>query len=74
MRILRDKHTPNLECGKPEPIPLPPSEPLKDEMQAFINMVKTNQPAPTDLTEALYVQRLLDRMEKHASQKLSNHH
>ena len=74
MRILRNKHTPNLECGEPEPIPLPPSEPLKDEMQAFINMVKTNQPAPTDLTEALYVQRLLDQMEKHASQKLSNYH
>ena len=73
MRILRDRHNPSLERGEPEPMPLPASEPLKDEMQAFVNMVKTNQPPPTDLTEALYVQRLLDRMQANASQKLSIH-
>ena len=73
MRIQRDPLNPNLERGEPEVIALPASEPLKDEMQAFVNMVKTNQAAPTDLTEALYVQNLLARMEKQASQNLTNH-
>ena len=49
--------------GDAVPIPLTPSEPLKDEMRAFINMTATNTPPPTDITEALYVQKLLARMQ-----------
>lgn len=71
MRIKRDALNPDLERGEAEAMPLPDSEPLKDEMQAFINMVKTNQPPRTDITEALYVQRLLNQMQMNADQKLS---
>lgn len=71
MRIKRDALNPDLERGEAEAMPLPDSEPLEDEMQAFINMVKTNQPPRTDITEALYVQRLLNQMQMNADQKLS---
>lgn len=71
MRIIRDDTTPDLERGEEQPIPLPASEPLKDEMRAFLTMINTNSPPPSDIAEALYVQRLLDRMEKGASQQLS---
>ena len=53
----------DLTHGDAVPIPLEPSEPLKDEMRAFINMTATNTPPPTDITEALYVQKLLARMQ-----------
>ncbi len=66
MRIIRDSIAPDLERGEPESIPLPASEPLKDEMRAFLAMIDTNTPPPSDITEALYVQRMLDRMERAA--------
>jgi hypothetical protein len=35
-------------------------------MRAFLAMIDTNTPPPSDITEALYVQRMLDRMERAA--------
>ena len=53
----------DITSGDAIPMPLEPSEPLKNEMQVFVNMVATNTPPPTDITEALYVQKLLARMQ-----------
>ena len=53
----------DLTRGDGVPMPLTPSEPLKDEMRAFMDMVATNTPPLTDMTEALYVQKLLARMQ-----------
>ncbi|MGB2437392.1 MAG: oxidoreductase, partial [Candidatus Puniceispirillales bacterium] len=71
MRIIRDTTSPDLSLGEGEPIPLPASEPLKDEMRAFLTMMETNTPPPSDIAEALYVQRMLERMEANAAQHLS---
>ena len=71
MRIIRDKTSPDLSLGEGEPIPLPASEPLKDEMRAFLTMMETNTPPPSDIAEALYVQHMLEQMEVNAAQQLS---
>ena len=47
----------------PVTLPVAESEPLKDEMQAFITCCQTGLPAATDITEALNVQIVLDQMQ-----------
>ena len=71
MRIIRHDSAPDLERGEAVPIPITASEPLKDEMRAFLTMIETNTPPPSDIAEALYVQRLLERMENSTAQHLS---
>ncbi len=39
------------------------SEPLKDEMRAFIQCCTTGSPAPSDIAEALNVQNVLNQMQ-----------
>jgi len=52
-----------VDRASPVALPVPEAEPLKDEMRAFITCCKTGAPAPSDITEALNVQTVLDRMQ-----------
>ncbi|MDA9639451.1 Gfo/Idh/MocA family oxidoreductase [SAR116 cluster bacterium] len=47
---------------KPQHLPLPESEPLKQEMRAFIECAETGRPPTTDIRDALAVQRVLETM------------
>lgn len=47
----------------PQPIAIAESEPLKDEMRAFIQVCNSGDPAPTDLQDALAVQAVLEKMQ-----------
>jgi UDP-2-acetamido-3-amino-2,3-dideoxy-glucuronate N-acetyltransferase len=47
----------------PVKLPIAESEPLKDEMRAFITCCRTGLPATSDITEALKVQIVLDQMQ-----------
>ena len=49
--------------ANPIALPVPEAEPLKDEMRAFIQTCKTGKPAPTDITEAIMVQQVLETMQ-----------
>lgn len=53
----------NLDRDQGEFIPLAEAEPLKDEMQNFIDAITTGQPPLTDGNEALYVQHIMARMQ-----------
>jgi len=52
-----------VDRASPVALPVPEAEPLKDEMRAFITCCETGAPAPSDITEALNVQTVLDRMQ-----------
>jgi UDP-2-acetamido-3-amino-2,3-dideoxy-glucuronate N-acetyltransferase len=47
----------------PQPIAIAESEPLKDEMRAFIQVCNSGNPALTDLQDALAVQAVLEKMQ-----------
>ncbi len=51
--------------NRPDPIPLsvPKAEPLKDQMQIFLQSCDNNSPAPTDINEAINVQEVLEEMQ-----------
>ena len=53
----------NLDRDQGVFIPLSEAEPLKDEMQNFIDAITTGQPPLTDGNEALYVQHIMARMQ-----------
>lgn len=52
-----------IERASPISLPIAEAEPLKDEMRAFIACCDTNTPAPTNIDEALAVQRVLEQMQ-----------
>ena len=47
----------------PQLLAVPQSEPLKDEMRAFIQSCASGNPAPTDIKDALAVQAVLEQMQ-----------
>ncbi|MFL2845527.1 MAG: Gfo/Idh/MocA family protein, partial [Candidatus Puniceispirillaceae bacterium] len=47
----------------PITIPVVETEPLKDEMKAFIKSCDIESPAPTDIDEGLAVQKVLEKMQ-----------
>ena len=51
-----------VERASPIALPVPESEPLKEEVKAFADMCETGAPARTDMAEALRVQNVLDMM------------
>ena len=59
-----------LDRDQGEAIPLLEAEPLKDEMQNFIDAITTGQAPLTDGSEALYVQRIMARMQTSLEQGL----
>ena len=68
--IQKTETSVNLDQDKGLTIPLIPSEPLREEMINFIDVIKGKALPLTDITEALYVQELLERID-HALQKQS---
>ena len=67
LTLYRDSITPDgdnfaISRSKPLHLPLEEAEPLKQEMQAFIDCCETGQPAPTGIDDALAVQRVLHDM------------
>ena len=53
-----------IERASPLALPVPESEPLKDEMRAFIALCDEAIMPPTDSAEALRVQKVLEEMQK----------
>ena len=53
-----------IERASPLPLPVPESEPLKDEISAFIALCDEGILPPTDSQEALLVQQVLEEMQK----------
>ena len=67
LTLYRDKLTDlgeSIEIERAEPVFLPISndEPLKNEINAFIQVCKTNKPSITDMREGLKVQKILSEM------------
>ena len=65
-----------IDRASPIALPVPEAEPLKDEMRAFIHTCETGKPAPTDIAEAIMVQKVLETMQSHlidTSAAPSNH-
>ena len=53
-----------IERASPLALPVPESEPLKDEMRAFIALCDEGITPPTDSTEGVRVQQVLEEMQK----------
>ena len=52
-----------IERASPLPLPVPESEPLRDEMQAFISLCDDGTIPPTDAAEGIRVQQVLEDMQ-----------
>ncbi len=52
-----------IDRANPVALPVAKSEPLNNEMQAFIRSCDNNNPALTDINEAIAVQKVLDAMQ-----------
>ncbi len=52
-----------IDRANPVALSVTESEPLKDQMQAFIRSCDNNNPALTDINEAIAVQKVLDAMQ-----------
>ena len=52
-----------IERASPVALPVAESEPLKEEMRTFINSCLTGKPVPSNIDEALAVQRTLETMQ-----------
>jgi UDP-2-acetamido-3-amino-2,3-dideoxy-glucuronate N-acetyltransferase len=52
-----------IERASPVALPVAEGEPLKDEMRAFIDSCLTGKPVPSNIDEALAVQRTLETMQ-----------
>ncbi len=61
----------NLDRDQGVFITLAEAEPLKDEMQNFIDAITTGQPPLTDGNEALYVQHIMARMQASLDQGIA---
>ena len=53
-----------IERASPLALPIPESEPLKDEVQAFINLCDEGTIPPTNAAEGVLVQRVLEDMQR----------
>ncbi len=60
-----------VERASPIALPVPESEPLKEEVKAFAQVCATGMAAPTDMAEALLVQEVL-KMMTDALQDMNN--
>ena len=68
LTFYRDDITPdgaNFAIARSAPVhlPVPESEPLKQEMRAFISCCETGAPPPTDIADGLAVQHVLQAIE-----------
>ena len=52
-----------IERASPLPLPVPESEPLRDEISAFIALCDEGIIPPTNSQEALLVQQVLEKMQ-----------
>ena len=52
-----------IERASPLHLPVPESEPLKQEIGIFLDLCSTDAPPPTDADEAIEVMRVLDAMQ-----------
>lgn len=52
-----------IERASPITLPVAESEPLKEEVSAFVEVCQTGSPAKTDIEEALLVQQVLEMMQ-----------
>ena len=52
-----------IDRGSPINLPVDESEPLKDQMRAFIHCCESGTPALTNVGEALGVQKVLEAMQ-----------
>ena len=52
-----------IERASPIALPVAESEPLKEEVAAFVEVCQTGSPAKTDIEEALLVQQVLEMMQ-----------
>jgi UDP-2-acetamido-3-amino-2,3-dideoxy-glucuronate N-acetyltransferase len=60
--ILKDGSSIDLDRDEGMAIPIPPAEPLKDEMRDFIETACRGAPPLTDIAEALHVQHIMAEM------------
>lgn len=67
-KITRDDHHITLDRDQGVAVPLAEAEPLKDELQDFIDAITTGRPPLTHGQEALYVQRIMARMQQSIDQ------
>jgi len=67
-KITRDDHHITLDRDQGAAVPLAEAEPLKDELQDFIDAITTGRPPLTHGQEALYVQRIMARMQQSIDQ------
>ena len=58
-----DNESFTIERASPVALPVAEGEPLKDEMRAFIDSCLTGKPVPSNIDEALAVQRTLETMQ-----------
>ena len=63
-KLLHQRDVINIVRAEPAFLPFEESEPLKNEISAFIEICETNMPAITDLEEALRVQRIMAEMSQ----------
>ncbi len=52
-----------IERASPVALPVAEAEPLKEEMRAFVDICLTGKPVPSNIDEALAVQRTLETMQ-----------
>ena len=69
LTLFQDHMRPNgehfiIDRASPIALPVAEAEPLKDEMRAFIETCKSGNPAPTNIDEALGVQKVLETMQE----------
>jgi predicted dehydrogenase len=61
--VLKDGNSISLDRDEGTAIPTVPAEPLKDEMQNFIETACQGTPPLTNITEALHVQHIMAEMQ-----------
>ena len=61
--IRPDEESFIIERASPVALPVAESEPLKEEMQTFVDCCLTGKPVPSNIDEALAVQRTLETMQ-----------
>jgi len=62
-QIRPDKESFIIERASPVALPVAEAEPLKEEMRTFVDSCLTGKPVPSNIDEALAVQRTLENMQ-----------
>ena len=70
-RLFPEGDDMKIERCKPTFISFEDSQPLRNEISAFVKVCKTNTPAITDIREALKVQEILTEMSQQTQQDIS---